>query len=104
MGLRHSGVGIATFVITLVGAALMLVVFVAAGMLELSTPGGVDEASPQAMIPGALLVGLILAQLVAAGLGIARRDRRRAFPVIGVSFAGMTLLATTALLIAGSTA
>lgn len=105
MELRHSGMGIASFVISLVGAAAMLALFVVAGMIALSTPGGVDEESMQAMVLGAMIVALFAVELVALGLGIAgvvQRGRRKAFAVLGLVFAGATLVGTTVLLAAGS--
>ena len=106
MELRHSGMGIAAFVTSLVAAMLMLVLFAIAGVIETGTPGGIDEESPQAVLIGAGMVAVLGVQLVAGGLGLAgmlQRDRRKAFAVLGTLIAGGTLLVTVVLLVLGST-
>ena len=103
--LRHSGMGIAAFVISLVAGLAMLLLFAVAGMLETATPGGMDEESPQAILIGAGMVALLAAELVAGGLGLAgllQRDRRKAFAVLGLVFAGGGFLLTVLLLVIGS--
>ena len=47
---KHSGLGIASFVVGIASGLLLLTVFVIAGIAETSTPGGIDEKSPIAVL------------------------------------------------------
>ena len=102
--MKHSGVGIASFIVSIVGSLLMFLLFVIAGAIQLSTPGGVDENSPAAMVIGLMLFLLMFALLVALGLGIGalcQSDRKRLFGVLGTIFSAVSLLLTLILLAVG---
>jgi len=104
-GHKHSGLGIASFVIaTLVGIA-MFAAFVVAGMMEVSTPGGIDESSLSAVLLGLLMIGLMIVDLVAVGLGIGglvQKDRKKVFAVLGTVFSVATIVGTVLLIIIGN--
>ena len=92
---RQSGLGIASFVISLIGIAITLVLFGVAGYMEASTPGGMDEAAPETILVGLLLIAAGFLLLVGLGLGIGglfQRNRRRLFAVLGLAFSGVMLL------------
>ena len=69
----HSGLGIASFIISLAAGAALVVLLGIAGVIE-SQPGGMDEESA-----GAVLVGLLLA-LTALAHVLALRTCSKSFP------------------------
>jgi hypothetical protein len=105
MEMRHSGFGIASFVMSiLVGIAIFLLVVVA-GVMESSTPGGIDEESAGAIVLGLLILACGAADLLALGLGIGgmfQANRKRIFAVFGIVFSALTILGTIALIIIGN--
>ena len=105
MELKHSGVGIAAFIISLLMGFITFIVVVIAGVLETSSPGGIDQNSVAAAVVGLLIIGCILVQLVALGLGIAglvQKNRKKLFAILGTVFSGMTLLGVVFLMLIGS--
>nr|WP_143592036.1 hypothetical protein [Stenotrophomonas maltophilia] len=101
----HSGMGIAAFITALCGAVLMLGLIVVAGIIETTTPGGMEETSMSAILVGLGLMGTALMQLVAFGLGIAgavQADRRRVFAVLGLVLSISSMLGVVLLMIIGS--
>ena len=68
---RYSGFGIASFVIAIVAGLLEFVLVAAAGVLEATTPGGIDENSPVAVLLGLALIRGLLVDILGIGLGIA---------------------------------
>ena len=102
--LPHSGLGIASFITSMVAGVLLLLIFGIAGLLE-SRPGGLDEESVAANLLGLLLLFMALAQLVALGLGIAglaQAGRSKLFGALGTAFAAMALLGSLILMLAGA--
>ena len=92
---KHSGLGVASFVISVITAVLAFLLIVGAGVLEVTTPGGVDEESAVAIVVGLLIIGCMVIDLVALGLGIAglvQRDRKKVFAVLGTVFSAATIL------------
>ncbi|MEG2804681.1 hypothetical protein [Stenotrophomonas sp.] len=101
---RHGGLGIASFILSLGGGLLMFGLVVLAGLAELSTPGGMDETAPATVMLGLGIFGAGLLEIVALALGVAgvlQRDRRRTFSILGMIFAGGVLLCTAALMLIG---
>jgi hypothetical protein len=94
---KHSGIGIASFVISLIAGVGIFALFIAAGVIEASSPGGMHEESAEAIIIGLGIIFLFLMELVAIGLGIGAlfsSTRKKLFGILGLSFsAGVTLLA-----------
>ncbi len=104
MEMRHSGLGISSFIISTAIGVLMFLLFVIAGVLETSTPGGMDENSVEAMLVGLFLIAFLLMDLVALGLGVGglfQRDRRKVFAVLGVVFSVGTVAITLLFLLIG---
>lgn len=100
----YSGLGIASFAVSLIAAALMLALIVVCGALVYSQPGSLDEDTPLAMLLGLALMITIFAELAAAALGIGcffQRDRRKLYGVLGLIFAIATLLGVVALIVFG---
>src|SRR5690606_21142498 len=105
MNLKHSGMGIASFIISLVVGFAIFVAIIIAGVMETSTPGGLDENSPEAMLLGLVLIALLFADVAALGLGVAglfQRERRKVFAILGTIFAGTAVLGTIALIVIGN--
>jgi len=105
--LPHAGMGVASFIISIPVGILLFAVFVIAGVMEASTPGGIDEDAPILALIGLFMLGLLGLEVVAFGLGIGglcQPRRRKLFAILGMVFAAMGLLSTAALMIIGSLA
>ena len=101
---KHSGLGISSFIVSIATGVSMFLLFIAAGMMEISTPGGIDEDSVGAMLVGLFLFAFLLLSVLAIGLGIAalfQRDRKKLFAVLGIVFAASTIVITMFLMILG---
>ena len=101
---RHSGIGIASFILSLAMGALLFLLLIVAGVMESSSPGGIDEESPEAVGLGLLLIGSFIAQLVAAGLaigGLCQRDRKKIFAVLGLVFSLLAVFGLTGIVLLG---
>ena len=102
---KHSGLGIASFIISIISGILVLFLLVIAGVMEVSTPGGIDENSAGAIILGMFLIALMFVSLVALGLGIGgllHKERKRIFAILGTVFSLVTIIGTIPLMILGS--
>lgn len=102
---RHSGLGIASFALSLGATLLLFLLFIIAGVMEASTPGGIDEESPAAIIAGLGIIFCVILELVALGLGIGglcQNNRRKLFAVLGVIFAAVMTLLTVLLIAIGN--
>lgn len=105
MAEKHSGPGIASFVISLVTGILLFVLIVMAAVVSVGTQGRQVEESPVMLILGLAMLALVLVDLVALGLGIGglcQKDRQKIFAILGTAFSTLTLLAVILLLILGS--
>ena len=92
---KHSGLGIASFVLAMMIGLFEFVLIVFAGIMETMTPGGMDEES---------LAGLA-GNLAGVGLGIAglvQRQRKKVFSTLGLIFNGGIIFGIIFLLILGS--
>ncbi|TWU43455.1 hypothetical protein Q31b_24960 [Novipirellula aureliae] len=102
--LKHSGLGIVSFLTAIcMGFALFALIAVAA-IIEGSNPGGMDEESASAIIVGLCvfaIIGLTFLGLALGFVGIFAANRNRIFPILGVMFNGLLLLAITALFLIG---
>src|SRR5262249_35927115 len=91
---KHSGLRIAPFFVRVGAGLVVLVLCTIAGVVEASTPAGMDENSPVAIALGAGLIAALVANLFGVGLGIGalfQRDRRKVFAVLGVVFGCLAL-------------
>jgi len=94
-GLRHSGFGIASFVMAIIQTVGAFVLLVVAGYLQSTTPGGMDEKSLEAVLVGLGFFALVFLFLVGLGLGIAgviQRDHRRLFAILGLTINSAILI------------
>ncbi len=102
---KHSGPGIASFITSIVSGLLLFVLFVIAGMIEVSTPGGMDEHSAEAIIIGFIIIFLVLTSLIALGLGIGglcQKERKKIFAILGTTISTLMILGTLALIAIGA--
>ena len=105
MELQHSGVGITSFIISLLVALGAFILVVVAGIIESTTPGGMDENTVAAMVIGLFIFACIFLQIVALGLGIGgliQRNRKKIFATLGTVFSGMTILGIVFLMLVGN--
>jgi hypothetical protein len=102
--LRHSGLGIASFILSLVVGCFLFLLVVTAGVMEVSTPGGMDENSPLTVVLGLLIIGGMFAALVAFALGVAglfQPSRAKVFAVLGAVFSALTIAGVGVVMIVG---
>ncbi|TCK98405.1 hypothetical protein EDC19_0825 [Natranaerovirga hydrolytica] len=93
---KHSGVGIASFVISLIVGVIMFANIMYAGYVSLNMHT-YDFQSLEAvlLIVGAIMILSLIICLVGLGLGIAgliQKNRKRVFSILGVVFNGLGLL------------
>ena len=101
---RHSGVGIASFVMGLVNVVLFLGMMVFAIALGASSGGHVDEHAASTIMLGLFAILIALICLIGTGLGIAgvvQKIRRRVFGVIGLCLNGGVLLLIILIILVG---
>jgi hypothetical protein len=105
---RHSRMGIASFVISILSTVLVVTLFIIAAVIGASAFGNVQDPQsidPQSLQDSPALVGLaavglgmlasIAFYLLGLGLGVAgiiQRRRKRFFAVLGAIFNGIVLL------------
>jgi len=105
MDKKHSGIGIASFITSILVGALMFLMFVVAGVMAATTPGGINPKSAATIVLGLSIIALLLADFVALGLGIGdlcQRDRNKLFAVLGTVFSAGTMAGTVFLIIIGN--
>jgi hypothetical protein len=82
MAQKHSGLGAASFIISVVVGVVIFLLILVAGVMELTTPGGINEESVGAISVGCSIIACLFVDLVALGLGIGglfQRERKRIF-------------------------
>ncbi|GAB6070326.1 hypothetical protein JCM30760_14230 [Thiomicrorhabdus hydrogeniphila] len=101
---KHSGLGIASFILSIASAVFIFLLVAIAGIIEASNPTGMDEESAAAVMIGLFLFIFLGGALVALGLGIAglfQKERQKIFAILGVVFSVVTLLGTVLLIMIG---
>lgn len=102
--LKHSGIGIAAFILSVVAGLLIFVLLVVAGAMEASNPGGIDEDSAAAVVVGLCLFGFLFLAMVSLGLGIVgliQKGRKKLFAILGTIFSVCILIGTGFILLIG---
>lgn len=101
---KHSGLGIASFVTGIISGICLFLLIVIAGVMEASTPGGIDEDSAGAVMVGLFLFAFMGAALVALGLGIGgllQKERKKIFAILGTIFSAVPLVGTIFIMMLG---
>jgi hypothetical protein len=102
--MKHSGIGIASFTMSLGILVVTFILVVIAGVMEASTPGGIDEESPAAIMLGLGIIGMVVLNVAAFGLGIGtlfQRTRKKLFGVLGMTFSALTIIGIISLIMFG---
>jgi len=100
----HSGMGIASFIMAIAVGIGAFALVIAAGVIEASTPGGMDEESPIAIIIGLGIFGVMGLNLVGVGLGIGglvQSERSKIFAYLGLAGNAMVILGICGLMCVG---
>ncbi len=101
---RHSYLGIASFVLSILTGLAIIGLIGVAGYMEQTTEGGLHEESPQAVIIGLALIALVFICLLSLGLGVGsffEKGRKKVFGVIGVVIAALTVVFSILLVAVG---
>ncbi len=104
MPTKHSALGISSFVMSIITGLIIFLLVVIAGVMEVSTPGGIDEESAEAVILGLFIIAALFGCLTALALGIAglfQKGRKKIFSILGVIFSALPFIGTISLIIIG---
>lgn len=99
---HHSGLGVASFILGLLNAFLMIVCFLLAGILE-SQPGGMQDQA--ATLVGSGMIFVFFLCLIAAALGVAglfQGNRKRVFAGLGLFLSAVTVMGSLSLIVLGA--
>ncbi|HLX94544.1 MAG TPA: hypothetical protein VKU37_02245 [Verrucomicrobiae bacterium] len=100
---KHSGIGIASFGISIAVGFLMVAVLFTAAILSAHRVQG-SPTYPGQTVVGLTAIFLMAADVLAVGLGIAavcQTGKKRLFGILGLVFSGGTIMGTIALIIIG---
>ena len=102
---KNSVLGIISTAIGIVTGASIFTLFIVAGYLEISTPGGVKEDSPILVVVGLVAIGMmlmLLIEIILGVVGIFQSNKKKIFSVLGLIINLMILLGTIAAVIIGN--
>ena len=103
----HSGLGIASFVASLLGGFAGVAVIVASVLMISEDVGALPENDPGLILVGLGAIGcggLILISIILGLAAMFQANCRKLFAILGLIFSGMVCLAFVGLLILGSMA
>jgi hypothetical protein len=101
---KHSGTGIASFIISLVMGVFILLLILVAGVAQASI-GDCKDTEMAEGIFGVLILGCLFGNLVGVGLGIAglaQKDRKHVFPILGTTINAVTVVGMLFLSVIGN--
>ena len=104
MEIKHSGFGIGSLVTSIISGIVLISVFAYAGVLEISTPGGIDDESVEVVLIGLAVILFFLISLVAFGLGVAglfQKECKKVFAIIGTLIAATMITLTIGIMLLG---
>ena len=104
--LRHSGMGIASFVMSVLFGIGAFLVFVYAGYEEITIPGGVAGNRAMAMMIGfsmMLMWALLLVGAVLGTIALFEQNRKKVFALLGLIFSLGTLILSALVIVLGLT-
>jgi hypothetical protein len=97
--LKSSGLGIASFIISILAGLEILTMIIIGIIMEMRKPGWADEESLQVMLFGLLIIGGFVVSLVGLVLGITglvQGGRSKVFPVLGLGLNAVSSWASLA--------
>ena len=104
--MKHSRLGIASFIVSLVTLLLFFLIILIAGVYATNNPGAIEqEMSPFLIFIGFITIFALLLCLVGIGLGIAgalQKDRKVVFAVLGLIFNAVIFFGAIGLAILGN--
>jgi len=98
---KHGGLGIASFVISVVVLILVFVLFAIAGIMKPSNPQTMSAINT---IIGLVFILLLFMGLIGIGLGVAgavQKKSKKVFPVLGIVIGTGTLVLSLILVVIG---
>ncbi len=101
---KHSGPGIASFLLSMSSGIALLVLFGIAGYMESRSPTGIDKNDPSTAVLGLALIAAGMAQFLAAILGLVglfQSDRKKLFAILGTIFSVLAILLFGGLMVLG---
>ena len=104
---RHSGLGIASLSLSVFAGVGLFGCVIVAGVLEATTPGGIDETSAAAIVVGLIMFAFLVLALLGGGLGIGalfQSATNKLFAILGIVGAALTFFFFVALMVLGSLA
>jgi hypothetical protein len=99
----HSGLGIASFALSIFLGLVVFLLIVVAGVLEATNPG-MSNNSPAVMLLGLAFIAALLgdvAALILGAAGLFQENRKKVFALLGVIFSGLLLLGSLFLILLG---
>lgn len=94
--LKHSGIGIAAFVGSLLSGIAIFILTIISIVVDVSTPGGMTEDSLSAMIIGLLMILTLFGCFISLGLGVGgffQKDRKILYSILGTAISAATIVA-----------
>ena len=104
MGKPHSGFGIASFVVSILGCLSIFFTILLAVILGSSKPEGVQENSIEAILLGLVMLGsmaFLIIALVLGVVGLISKNRNKVFAILGTVFSGLAIAGAGGLIIIG---
>ena len=104
LNLKHSGLGISSFIIALIIGFFVFVIVMFAGYVEMTTPGGMNESSVAAVLIGLAIIFGLFVSIIGLGLGIGglfQKNKKKVFPILGIVMNGAIILGVSFLVIIG---
>jgi len=102
--LKHSGLGIASLIVSIFAAVSEFTLIVAAGIMGASSHGGIDENEIGVMILGFFIIGgfmLALSGFILGLAGLFQKYRKKIFPALGLAFNIIIMTAVAGLILIG---
>jgi len=104
--LKHSRIGIASFVVSLLTAGLVIILVLVAGVFEALNPGSLDDdKSPTVILLGVFVMLALMVAILAFGMALAslimEKNTKKTFSILGLVFSLFTVLGVIVLMIIG---
>ncbi len=100
----HCGIGITSFILSIVSLIAIVVMIGIAGYMAATTPGGMDEQAPEVILLGLIVIfiGLVVfISLVLSIVSVVRKDRKKLFGILGLVFSLFTVLVVGGIMVLG---